>query len=580
MSARAAAERSLAALESSDRPEVWISLFDADELLRTAGRIDEAAKAGDDLPLAGVTFAVKDNIDVAGLATTAGCPAYGYRPASDAPAVRALVEAGALCVGKTNLDQFATGLVGTRSPYGAVRCAVDPLRIAGGSSSGSAVAVALGQVDVALGTDTAGSGRVPAALNGIVGVKGTVGTVSTAGVVPACRSFDCVTVFAREVTLAEAALAQLTGPLGAAPDRRSFPSDMALAPPARPVVAVPGEDALSGLPPGWLDAFGSACAELESSGCALVPIDLEPFLLAGQLLYGGAFVAERYAAVGDFVDAHRNEVDPTVGAIISAAGGISATAMVADQSALAGLAAVARAEWRRAGADALLLPTTTGHPTLEEVAADPVGVNVKLGRFTTFLNMLDMCAVAVPAGKVGGLPFGVSCIGPAFSDLVQLDLARRLEGGPPGGPAGTWQSARRGRLAPPAVPVAVVGAHLSGQPLNSQLTGRGARLLGVARTAPCYRLHALATEPPKPGLRRVEHDGSHIELEIWELAPSRFADFVASVPPPMAIGTVVLEDGSGVPGFLCEPVALQDAPDISAFGGWRRYLDSAGTRSK
>jgi allophanate hydrolase len=576
--AAAAAERSLAAVAESGRPEVWISRFEANELLATARRIDEAAEAGGDLPLRGLTFAVKDNIDVAGLATTAGCPAYAYRPASDAPAVRALVDAGALCVGKTNLDQFATGLVGTRSPYGAVRCAVDPERIAGGSSSGSAVAVALGQVDVALGTDTAGSGRVPAALNGIVGVKGTLGTVSTAGVVPACRSFDCVTVFAREVALAEAVLAQLTGPLGAAPDRRGFPSDMALAPPARPAVAVPDEESLGALPPGWLDAFRSACAELESSGCALVPIDLEPFLLAGRLLYGGAFVAERYAAVGDFVDAHKDDVDPTVGAIISAAGNISARQMVDDRSALADLAAAARAQWKRAGADTLLLPTTTAHPTLDEVAADPVGVNVALGRFTTFLNMLDMCAVAVPAGTVGGLPFGVSCIGPAFSDPVQLDLARRVEHLPPGSRAPTWLGARRGRLAPPAIPIAVVGAHLTGQPLNVQLTDRGARLLGAARTAPCYRLHALATEPPKPGLRRVERDGSHIELEIWELAPSRLADFVASVPSPMAIGTVMLEDGSRVPGFLCEPVALQDAPDISAFGGWRRYLDSAGIR--
>jgi allophanate hydrolase len=576
VSALAAAARTLAAVAESGRPEVWISRFEADDLLRTARRIDEAAEAGGDLPLQGLTFAVKDNIDVAGLPTTAGCPAYAYRPASDAPAVRALVEAGALCVGKTNLDQFATGLVGTRSPYGAVRCAVDAERIAGGSSSGSAVAVALGQVDIALGTDTAGSGRVPAALNGIVGVKGTIGTVSTSGVVPACRSFDCVTVFAPEVALAEAVLAQLTGPLGAAPDRRRFPSDMALAPPSRPAVAVPDEETLGALPPGWLDAFWSACAELESSGCALVPIDLEPFLLTGQLLYGGAFVAERYAAVGDFVDAHKDDVDPTVGAIISAAGSISARQMVDDQSALADLAAAARAQWKRAGADALLLPTTTAHPTLDEVAADPVGVNVALGRFTTFLNMLDMCAVAVPVGDVGGLPFGVSCIGPAFSDPVQLELARRLEARPSESRAHTWQSARRGRLAPPAIPIAVVGAHLTGQPLNAQLTDRGARLLGAARTAPCYRLHALATDPPKPGLRRVERDGSHIELEIWELAPARLADFVASVPPPMAIGTVMLEDGSRVPGFLCEPVALQEAPDISAFGGWRRYLDSAG----
>jgi allophanate hydrolase len=577
--ALSAAQRSLAAVEASDRPEVWISRFAPDVILSAAHRIDEAAAAGADLPLAGRTFAVKDNIDVAGLATTAGCPAYAYRPASDAPAVRALLEAGALCIGKTNLDQFATGLVGTRSPYGAVRCAVDPLRISGGSSSGSAVAVALGQVDIALGTDTAGSGRVPAALNGIVGLKGTVGTISTAGVVPACRSFDCVSVFARDVTTAEAALAQLTGPLVASADRRNFPTDMALAPPARPTIAVPHEDALGPLPSGWLQAFGSACRRLESSGCELVPIDLEPFLRAGQLLYGGAFVAERYAAVGNFVDTHRDEVDPTVGTIIAAAAGFSATEMVNDQEALAALAVTAQAEWMRVGADALLLPTTTGHPTLEQVAADPVGVNVALGRFTTFLNMLDMCAVAVPAGNVGGLPFGVSCIGPAFSELVLLDLARRVEGSPAQEPDRTWQGERRNRPTPPAIPIAIVGAHLSGQPLNAQLTDRGARLLGTARTAPCYRLHALSTEPPKPGLRRVERDGSHIELEIWELAPSRFGDFVASVPPPMTIGTVVLEDGSDVPGFLCEPVALQDAPDISVFGGWRRYLGSAAAPS-
>lgn len=567
----------MAAVETSDRPEIWISRFEPDEILRAAESVDRGVEAGRDLPLAGMTFAVKDNIDVAGLATTAGCPAYAYRPEFDAPAVRALLDAGALCIGKTNLDQFATGLVGTRSPYGAVGCAVDPGRIAGGSSSGSAVAVALGQVDIALGTDTAGSGRVPAALNGIVGLKGTLGTVSTAGTVPACRSFDCVSVFAREITPAEAALAQLTGPLGASPDRRNFPSDMALALPARPTVAVPDEAALGPLPSGWLDAFRSACSRLESSGCALVPIDVGPFLQAGQLLYGGAFVAERYAAVGAFVENHRDEVDPTVGRIISAAGTISVTQMVDDQVTLAELAAAGRAEWERVGADSLLLPTTTGHPTMGEVAADPVGVNVALGRFTTFLNMLDMCAVAVPAGFVDGLPFGVSCLGPAFGDLVQLDLGRRLEGRQVEGSVGTWRSGHRNRLSPPAVPVAVVGAHLSGQPLNVQLTDRGARLLGTARTAACYRLYALATEPAKPGLSRVERGGSHIEIEIWELAPSRFGEFVASVPPPMSIGTVLLEDGSQVPGFLCEQVALRDAPDISFFGGWRRYLESAGS---
>jgi allophanate hydrolase len=579
VSAVSAAERTLAALETSDRPEVWISRFEPGDVLARARRIDDAVAAGGDLPLAGLTFAVKDNIDVAGLPTTAGCPAYAYRPDTDAAAVRMLAGAGALCIGKTNLDQFATGLVGTRSPYGAVRNALDPRRIAGGSSSGSAVAVALGQVDVALGTDTAGSGRVPAALNGIVGLKATCGTVSTAGVVPACRSFDCVSIFARRIDTAEAVLAQLAGPQGFTPDRRVFPSDMPLAAPARPTIAVPHEEALGPLPPGWLDAFRSARAELESAGCALVSLDLEPFLRAGQLLYGGAFVAERHAAVGDFVDAHPDDIEPTVRGIISGAARFSGSDLVRDQAALAVLATAARSEWKLSGADALLLPTTTGHPTIEEVAADPVGVNIALGRFTTFLNMLDMCAVAVPAGSVGGLPFGVSCIGPAFSDLVLLDLARRLESPPSEGADRSWQRARRARLSPPAIPIAVVGAHLTGQPLNAQLTDRGARLLGTARTAPCYRLHALATEPPKPGLRRVERDGSHIELEVWELAPSLFGDFVASVPAPMTIGKILLEDGSSVSGFLCEPLALGDAPDISAFGGWRRYLDSAATLS-
>ena len=578
--AEAAAERSLSAVAASERPEVWISRFEPGDLLRAARRIDASLAEGGDLPLAGLTFAVKDNIDVAGLATTAGCPAYAYWPERDAPAVHALTEAGALCVGKTNLDQFATGLVGTRSPYGAVRNAIDPHRIAGGSSSGSAVAVALGQVDLALGTDTAGSGRVPAALNGIVGLKSTVGVVSTAGVVPACRSFDCVTVFARDIAHAEAAMAHLTGPGGAAPDRRSFPPDMALAPPARPVVAVAGAAALGALPPGCLDAYEAACGALERAGCALVPIDLAPFFRAGRLLYGGAFVVERHAAVGAFVNAHPDEVDPTVGAIIAAAGRITAAELVADQALLAGLAAEARAEWQRVGAHALVLPTTTGHPTLEDVAEDPVAINVELGRFTTFLNPLDMCAVAVPAGSVDGLPFGVSCIGPAYSDLVQLNLARRIEGCGPAAPTASWHDARRGRLAPPGLPIAVVGAHLAGQPLNHQLTDRGARLLAPARTADCYRLHALAADPPKPGLRRVDRDGAHIELEVWELAPAQFADFVAVVPPPMAIGNVVLDDGSSVPGFLCEPVALKDAPDISAYGGWRVYLDSAGTHSK
>jgi allophanate hydrolase len=576
--ARSAVARSLAAIDAADRAEVWISRF-PDEVLRAeADRVDAAAAAGDALPLLGLTFAVKDNIDVAGLPTTAGCPDFAYLPAVHAPAVRALTDAGAVCIGKTNLDQFATGLVGTRSPYGAVRNAVDPTRISGGSSSGSAVAVALGLVDVALGTDTAGSGRVPAALNGIVGMKATFGLVSTGGTVPACASFDCVSVFAPDVALAQRAMAELTGPRGDAPDRRAFPGTTPLGPPQRPIVARPAAAVLDLLDPPRRAGYEAAAAHLAALGCAVVEIDLTPFLQAGLLLYQGAFVAERYAAVGAWIDAHRDRVDPTVGAIISGAGMLRASQMASDMTRLAGLRAAAAEEWERVRATTLLLPTTPIHPTLAEVAADPVGVNTRLGQFTTFLNLLDMCAVSVPFGTAEGLPFGVSCIGPAFTDLVQADIATLLERGgtaadnlPVSGP---WHAARAGRPAPPGIPLAVVGAHLKGQPLNREITDRGGRLLAATHTAATYRLYALETAPPKPGLRRVRSDGRSVAVEVWELPPSGFADFVAHVPSPLAVGPVQLVDGSSVPGFLCEPVVLDGAEDITEHGGWRAYLES------
>ncbi|MGA2303644.1 MAG: allophanate hydrolase [Acidimicrobiales bacterium] len=576
--ARSAVARSLAAIAAAERNEVWTSRFPDEALSAEADRIDDAAAAGLELPLLGLTFAVKDNIDVAGLPTTAGCPDFAYLPAAHAPAVRALIDAGAVCMGKTNLDQFATGLVGTRSPYGAVRNAVDPTRISGGSSSGSAVAVALGLVDLALGTDTAGSGRVPAALNGVVGIKATFGLVSTGGTVPACASFDCVSVFAPDVALAERAMAELTGPRGYAPDRRSYPVNTPLGPPHRPVVARPAGTVLDVLDPPRRDRYEAAIAHLAALGCEMVEIDLDPFLQAGLLLYQGAFVAERYAAVGEWIDAHRDRADPTVGAIISSAGALRASQLASDTARLAGLRVAAAGEWERVRATTLLLPTTPIHPTLAEVAADPVGVNTQLGQFTTFLNLLDMCAVSVPFGTSDGLPFGISCIGPAFTDLVQADMAALLErgGDAPGDlhVPGPWHAARAARPAPPGIPLAVVGAHLRGQPLNREITDRGGRLLAATRTAATYRLYALATAPPKPGLRAVSSDGRSVAVEVWELPPSGFADFVAHVPSPLAIGSVQLVDGSRVPGFLCEPEALDGAEDITGHGGWRAYLDS------
>ncbi|CAG6397477.1 allophanate hydrolase [Streptomyces cocklensis] len=520
------------------RPEVWIALRPEEEVAAEAREVDARVAAGDPLPLAGTLLAVKGNIDVKGLPTTAACPSYGYEPEADAPAVAALRAAGAIVLGSTNMDQFATGLVGTRSPYGAVRNALDPERVSGGSSSGSAVAVALGLVDLALGTDTAGSGRVPAAFNGIVGLKPTRGLVSTQGVVPACASLDCVSVFARTLPAARRALALLASPVP--PPRRPGPWR----------VAVPPTAQLGELDDGWAAAFEATKARLVQAGAELRTIDLTPFSEAASLLYDGAFVAERYTAVGEFVDRGAADLDPTVARIIRAARDLPAHRLFADRERLAVLRE--RATTAMADADALLLPTAPGHPTLAEVAADPVGANTRLGRFTNSANLLDLCAVAVPAGEVAGLPFGVMLLGAAGSDERVAEIAALLD---------------------PPLRLAVVGAHLSGQPLNPQLLALGGRLVAATTTAPSYRLYALDTVPPKPGLVRVAEKGAAVEAEVWELAPAALGALLAALPRPMALGRVALRDGCEVTGFLCEPEALAGAEDITAFGGWRRYLD-------
>jgi allophanate hydrolase len=544
-------------IAESDRPEVWIALRPEADALADA-------RAADGLPLAGLTLAVKDNIDVAGMPTTAGCPAYAYTPAADAPAVARLRAAGAVVLGKTNLDQFATGLVGTRSPYGAVRDARRPAYVSGGSSSGSAVAVALGQVDLALGTDTAGSGRVPAAFQGIVGLKPTRGLVPTLGVVPACRTFDCVTVFAREVADAERALAAMAGAHAADPLSRERPADAPLAAPPAPRVSVPDADRLPGLSDAARAAFAAAAARLGAAGAELVPLDPAPFLAAGELLYDGAFVAERHAAVGAFVDAHRDAVDPTVGAIVAAAAAPTAAQLAADVERRDALALAARAAW--ADADALLLPTVSHQPTIAQVAAAPVAENTRLGVYTNCANLLDLCAVAVPAGEADGGCFGVTVMAPAFADAVAADVARLICGGE--APAATA-----------GLPLFVAGAHLRGQPLNDQLTSRGARFVAPARTAAEYRLYRLDTEPPKPGVVRVAADGAALEGELWRLPSAGLGTLLAELPRPMALGGVRLEDGAAVVGFLCEPVAVDGADDITRFGGWRAYLGANPLRT-
>ncbi|MFF7843766.1 allophanate hydrolase [Streptomyces ossamyceticus] len=536
-----------ARLDAVHRPEVWIDLRARSDVEAEARAVDARLAAGDRLPLAGRLLAVKGNIDVRGLPTTAGCPAYAYTPDEDAPVVARLREAGAIVLGTTNLDQFATGLVGTRSPYGAVRNAHDPSRVSGGSSSGSAVAVALGVVDLALGTDTAGSGRVPAAFNGIVGLKPTRGLVPTTGVVPACASLDCVTVFARTLPEAEQALAHM-----ASPSARALPALPQRTPgPWR--VAVPPRGQLGDLDDGWAEAYEAAVTRLNDAGVEIRTLDLTPFTEAAAMLYQGAFVAERYTAVGAFVDKALADgvegLDPTVAGIIGRAREVPAHQLFADQDRLAALRAHALAEL--ADADALLLPTAPGHPTLADVAADPLGANARLGRFTNSTNLFDLAAVAAPAGEVNGLPFGVMLIGPAFTD-------ERL--------------ARIAALLPSETRLAVVGAHLSGQPLNPQLLALGARLERTTTTAPVYRLHALRTSPPKPGLVHVGEGGAAIETEIWRLPAEGLGRILTVLPHPMTLGSVRLADGTRTPGFLCEPTALRDAEDITRYGGWRSFL--------
>ncbi|KTR03594.1 allophanate hydrolase [Curtobacterium luteum] len=534
-----------------DRPEVWITLRDRADVVAEASAVEPS------LPLAGLLFAVKDNIDVAGLPTTAASRSYAYTPTEDATAVARLRAAGAVVVGKTNLDQFATGLVGTRSPFGAVRNAWDPTRISGGSSSGSATAVALGTVDFALGTDTAGSGRVPAALNHLVGVKPTKGLVPNTGVVPACRSQDCVTVFARSLGTARTVAELMAGPDGVDPLSRADQGVTGPVLPSVPRIAVPLPSQLEGLAPGWAEAFGRAVGRFRALGHEVVEVDIAPLLDAARLLYEGAFVAERYAAVGAHIEANRDQVgddlDPTVAGIVLGGAAPTAAELFADQERLDALGAAGRAALD--GATALLTPTTTWHPTLAEVAADPIGANSRMGRYTNFANLLDMASLAVPAGFVDGLPFGVMLTGPAFSDRVLAALASAF--------------------AEPTVDLLVVGAHLRDEPLNGQLVAAGGTFVRDARTADDYRLYALDTVPPKPGLVRVPNadpvSTAGIAGEVWRLPAAGFATFVAALPAPMTIGTVTLADGTDVTGFTVEPYAVEGAEDITHHGGWRAY---------
>jgi len=568
--------RCYARLRAHADPAMFISLRPEAEAVAEARALRDAT-----LPLYGVPVAVKDNIDVAGLPTTAACPAFAYTPTKDATAVARLRAAGAIVIGKTNLDQFATGLVGVRSPYGVPRNTIDARLVPGGSSSGSAVAVAAGIVPIALGTDTAGSGRVPAGLNNIVGLKPSLGLVSTRGVVPACRTLDCVSVFALTVDDAVAALTAMAGPDPADAYARTRPLGAlaASAPPRRFGVPKPGQRLFFG-DRAFAAAYDAALKRIESLGGEIVEIDIEPFYETARLLYEGPWVAERALVAKALLASDPDAIHPVTREITL--GGLRPTAMDA-------FAAFYRLEELRRDAErvftsveALALPTAPTAYTVAQVLGDPIQLNSRLGTYTNFVNLLDLCGLALPTAFTdAGVPFGITLLAPGGRDAELAAFGRTFHADTqlPLGALKRQQPALAALVAPAAdeVLLAVVGAHLSGLALNGELRDIGARLVETTRTASDYRLFALATSPAKPGLLRVAAgEGEAIEVEVWSLPPEAFGRFVAAVPAPLAIGTVNLTGGRGVKGFLVEAEATRGADDITRFGGWRAYL--AATR--
>lgn len=561
--------------DAGDSRAAWIAQLPAP----MQGASTAAPAAPNSRPLSGLTFAVKDNIDVAGVPTTAACPVFARTPTVHSTVVERLLGAGAALLGKTNLDQFACGLNGTRSPYGAVPNAFDARYVSGGSSAGSAYVVARGEVDFSLGTDTAGSGRVPAGLNNIVGLKPSRGLISARGVVPAAQSVDVVSIFARTVPAALRVLAAAMGydpqdPYSRTLDLRSAPFG------ARFRFGVPSQPDFCGDEMARAE-FDAAITRMKSLGGTPVLFDYEPFARAAALLYESALVAERYAAIRGFFDAHEAEVIEPVRSIVGKGRNYSAADVFEAQLQLRAIAQQVAPLWN--DIDLMLVPTAPTHYTIAQMQADPVVLNRNLGMYTNFVNLLDYAALSVPSSmRPDGLPFGVTLIGPCGSDWALAELGQRYHqasGLPLGATGEVLQASEALVPAPvnerePRVQVAVVGAHLSGMPLNWQLTDRGARLLRISETTPDYRLYALAgTAPPKPGLLRVAPGkGAPIALEVWDMPAAQYGSFVALIPAPLGIGTVRLSDGSQVQCFLCESEALHDAQDITHLGGWRAYM--------
>lgn len=549
-----------ARIAAVDDPGIFLHLADPSKLeseIAALGVYDPSR------PLWGVPFAVKDNIDVAGMPTTAACPAWSYMPKGDAFAVARLRAAGAIPIGKTNLDQFATGLVGTRTPWPVPRNALDAEIVPGGSSSGSAVAVGHGFVPFALGTDTAGSGRVPAALNGIVGLKPTLGMVSASGVVPACRTLDTISIFARNVPDAYVILQAMAGYDATDPYSAKIPAPTLY--PAPPAIRVGVPDATSREFFGdalQAEAFARDLDSLRARGAQIVEMDFTPFYDVANMLYDGAWVAERHSVIEDLLTTQPDAVHPVTRAIICKAEGLSAT------DAFRGIYRLA--ELRRAceplidAVDMLAVPTIPTFYTCDDLLADPVTPNSNLGTYTNFVNLLDLCALAVPTAVRGdGRPGSLTLIGPAGQDAALAAVALALEG----------LTIAAADVPDDQIAIAVCGAHMSGLPLNHQLTELGGRFLKATSTAPCYSFHALAGGPPvRPGLVRRQSDGASIALELWSLPKTALGHLMCQIPAPLGLGSIEMEDGSRVTGFLCEAAGTLGSIEITSTGGWRQYL--------
>ena len=575
-------------IESDSDPAIWICRIPWEQILARAESllaVRSSGKGGEaDLPLFGIPFAVKDNIDVAGFPTTAACPAFAYTPETSATVVTRLEAAGAILMGKTNMDQFATGLVGTRSPYGTVRNIFNPDYITGGSSSGSAAAVAAGLVSFALGTDTAGSGRIPAGFNNVVGLKPSRGLISTAGVVPACRTLDCISIFALTSSDASKILEIAQGPDEKDAFSRVGPVN-SVARPSAFRFGVPDTKHLEFFgDTESAELFKQARLNLESIGGIPVEIDFAPFAEAAAMLYQGPWLAERQAAFGEFVDLLPTEVLPVIQQVMLGAKSLVAVDGFRTYYRLKELRVKVDQLFRIM--DLLLVPTAGTHYSLAEIEADPIRLNTNLGYYTNFVNLMDLSALAVPAGmRANGLPFGITCIAPAFREgfLTSIGAAFQEQTGLSLGATGNTlpvalpssPSAMVSSVSPTMIPVAVLGLHLSGQPLNGELLDLGARLVSKGKTAACYRLYALERGDRKfPGMVRHVQGGDKIELEVWELTPAAMGTFLGKVREPLCIGTVELESGEKIKGFLCEGSGVGDARDITRFGGWRAYLGS------